>query len=487
MRAIRFERPARFNRAKVAVALIIAVSIVLQFVLAIMISGGFNATYVLAAFVAMAGGLAVYKLGRFEYGLLLVLFTAGFINFFSLPTGRDSKVVVSLALTLVLLVVWAFQLLFHRNTGVRVRPSPINKPILAFVLVLLIGYVWSLFMRDPILKIWSSFPVVQVASLTVNISLPLVTLMTVNKITEVKWLKWLSLIVVAIGIVELLSRFLQLPTMALVSNGTRGMFSVWFGGILYAQAMFNNRLSPSRRALLLGLFAVLIYHRLIVDTSWVSGWLPLILICAVITFVKSKKLFVLGIVLFAVVVALKWDYVVTSYDAEMAGGSNLRGGLWAKAFGYVLQHPLFGMGPAGYAVYYMTYQPNDAMATHNNFFDVVAQHGFVGMAAFLWMFGTFFVVTFKSMRLHKGEGNFEEAFAVMGFAGAIASFAGMMLGDWLLPFAYTQTISGFDNAVFSWMFIGCAVALYHMRLHTAASKTAPALPAPPAQELRSHA
>lgn len=152
MRVMRFDKPARFNRAKVAIALIIAGAIALSFVLARMVGGGFDPTFLLAGFVAVSGGLMVYKLGRFEYGLLLVLFTAGFINFFTLPTGRDSRVVISLALTLVLLVMWGFQLLFRRTTGVRVRPSPINKPILAFVLVLLIGYVWSLFMRDPILK-----------------------------------------------------------------------------------------------------------------------------------------------------------------------------------------------------------------------------------------------------------------------------------------------------------------------------------------------
>lgn len=491
MRAIRFKGPARFNRTKVAIVLIVCGAIALSVVLAQMIADGFDPMFLLAGFVAAAGGLAVYKLGRFEYGLLLVLITAGFINFFTLPTGRDSRIVISLALSLVLLTIWGFQLLFRRSTGVRVQPSPINKPVLAFVLVVLIGYVWSLFMRDPILKIWSSFPMVQVASLIVNISLPLVALMTANKITEVKWLKWLSLIVIAIGITELLSRFLNLPTLILVSNGTRGMFTVWLGGILYAQALFNNRLSLVRRAMLLGLLAALIYQRLIVDTSWVSGWLPLALVCAIITFVRSRKLFAVLCVLALIVVALKWDYVMTSYEAEMAGGSNLRGGLWAKAFGYVLQHPLFGMGPAGYAVYYMTYQPNDAMATHNNLFDVIAQHGFIGIVAFLWMFGVFFVVTFRSMRLHKGRGDFVEAFSVLGFAGAVASFAGMMLGDWLLPFAYTQTISGFDNAVFTWMFIGCAVALYHMRLRAnVETKPQAALPATPVssvQELRSHA
>ncbi len=39
---------------------------------------------------------------------------------------------------------------------------------------------------------------------------------------------------------------------------------------------------------------------------------------------------------------------------------------------------------------------------------------------------------------------------------------GMMLGDWVLPFAYNQTIAGFDNAAFTWILLGAMVALFHM-------------------------
>jgi hypothetical protein len=35
----------------------------------------------------------------------------------------------------------------------------------------------------------------------------------------------------------------------------------------------------------------------------------------------------------------------------------------------------------------------------------------------------------------------------------------MALGDWLFPFVYTQTIAGFDYAVYSWVFLGATVAL----------------------------
>ncbi len=35
----------------------------------------------------------------------------------------------------------------------------------------------------------------------------------------------------------------------------------------------------------------------------------------------------------------------------------------------------------------------------------------------------------------------------------------MGLGDWLFPFVYTQTIAGFDYAVYSWVLLGGIVTL----------------------------
>jgi len=41
----------------------------------------------------------------------------------------------------------------------------------------------------------------------------------------------------------------------------------------------------------------------------------------------------------------------------------------------------------------------------------------------------------------------------------VGCVAALALGDWLIPFAYTQTISGFDHSVFSWLFMGMIGAL----------------------------
>ncbi len=35
----------------------------------------------------------------------------------------------------------------------------------------------------------------------------------------------------------------------------------------------------------------------------------------------------------------------------------------------------------------------------------------------------------------------------------------MAFGDWLIPFAYTQSIEGFDYAIYSWLFMGSLLSL----------------------------
>ncbi|MBK8797579.1 MAG: hypothetical protein IPM07_15070 [Anaerolineales bacterium] len=75
------------------------------------------------------------------------------------------------------------------------------------------------------------------------------------------------------------------------------------------------------------------------------------------------------------------------------------------------------------------------------------------MISRLWKIGV------QSLRRLSGEGGFEEAFAAAVLSGLVGVVVGMMLGDWVLPFAYNETISGFDNAVLTWVLLGGLVAL----------------------------
>lgn len=450
-----FDRYTLFTIAVVGGVLLIVPAITFVYV-----RGRLDPLLALAAIIGFVVALRLLKVHeRNAKGVVLLILSAAMLSFVSLPTGRESRVPISMVLALALVGSWLFSMLFG---GAHLRPSPINRPLTAFVIVSIVAYVWALIFRDPNLYIWSSFPVVQVAALTVNILLPLTLLFVANQVTEVKWLKYLTAIILVFAVVT--------PWLYFSDNrffdfffyrGTRGLFSMWAAVITYALALFLKGLKPWQRVLLLLVVAILVFRYFIVGRSWVSGWLPMGVALLTLTWMRSRKLFVALTIAGLIYIAFNFNYYYENIVLEEeAGGSGTgRVELWLTNLTHVANHPLFGMGPAGYAIYNMTYHRQDARSTHNNYFDILAQTGVVGMIVFLWLMTRLVQVGRHSLRQRKGRGDFEEVFAAATLSGMAGVFVGMMLGDWVLPFAYNETIAGFDNAVLTWVMLGGMVAL----------------------------
>jgi O-antigen ligase len=476
-------RPQQFGqvigRQAITRGVFVAGLLILVAVLAQLIATNkLNPIFIFAALAAAAGGVALYKLGRFEYGFLAIALTASLVNFFTLPTGRESRIVISLAITVLMLGLWGLQLLFHRGPEPRLKPSPVNIPLLAFVAVNIIAYVWGMLMRDPLVRIWPSFPNVQLAALLVNIGLPLLSLMVANKITEVRWLRYLVWIIIGIGTFAVISELLALPWNTIYFNGIRGVFSMWAAALCLALALFENQRPLWQRVLLLAVCGLWFYRNLILTTVWLSGWIPLLITCAIVVFIRSRKLFavlsVIGLALVAINFTDYYNRVVVSNEEE---GSTSRLDIWSLNLGHVANHPIFGMGPAGYAVYNMHYHPQDARSTHSNWFDLLAQNGIVGVISFVVMAAAFIRVGVSNVRATYKHNTFEAAFSATTLAGIFGALIAMTLGDWVLPFAYNQTITGFDNACYTWMLLGGMVSLYLIRLRRDRSELAPSVAA----------
>jgi O-antigen ligase len=450
-------------------------------VLALSAAGGWLASLGLDLSLALLAGVAgafslfiAYRLRRYEYGILSIALSAGLLNFVTIPTGTESRIVISLLIALGLMGIWFLQSILTRP-HIQLVPSPINVPLLAFVVVSVVSFVWSILLRDPLVSVPGKFVVVQGAALVVNIGLPLLALFVANQIKEVKWLQYLTWIIIALGVLRFASEQFNLPTSRLIDNGSRGLFPTWVAAHAYAQALFNERLSRWWRGALLLVLAWAVYLYFVVHDDWFSGWLPLGVACIVITWQRSRKLFVVAALIGLVVLVLRFDYYFnTLYQAQVDDGDLQRLDLWAINLHHVSNHLLFGMGPAGHTIYNMTYNPAEARSTHNNYFDVLAQTGVIGFAVFLWLLATLLRVGWHTTQLIAKRLDFESAFANATFAGCIGACVSMMLGDWVLPFAYNQTITGFDNASYTWLCIGGMVSLYLMLTHHAA---APPLPA----------
>lgn len=411
---------------------------------------------------AVALVIGLNRFGQPEYGLLAVLLLGGLFNFFTIPTGTESKLVLSLVMAATLCGIWFLDMLLVEKRFT-LKPSPVNKPILTFIAVGIISFIWSFLMEDPLIYRYGSFTIVQVAALFVNSLLPFMIIYVINKIQDIKWLRQMTWILLGIGVFTWFSSEFNLPTIRMVENGMRGVFITWVGSLAYGQALFNEKLPPWKRGALLLLLGMWIFWALIQHRIWLSGWVPLGVACLVLTLARSRQLFFVMAFVGLLYVGINYQYFyeeVVVANLDEGGGERLE--IWRLNLQHVADHPLFGMGPAGYALYNMSYHPQDARSTHNNYFDILAQSGVIGLLCFIWMIVTFIRLGNHLRRQLFGQRNFEEAFANAVLAGLVGALVAMTLGDWVLPFAYNQTISGFDNAVFTWVFIGGMVALYHM-------------------------
>ncbi len=384
---------------------------------------------------------------------IMVLFTALFIPL-SFSTGRSTPLVLSLVLATGFTFLWIFQMLADRKF--RIRATPINSPLYLFAISVVISLIWGMIFRDPAMFVWGSFPLVQIASTLLIIMSLAVVLLTGNLVTNEKQLNWLVRILLVAGVFGLLDNFL---TFIKLPVNTRGLFAMWVVAISISLAFFNKKLTARVRILLFLLAFSWFFWGYGLNIAWLAGWVPLIAVFLIVSSFRSPKLAIAVMIMMIIFVAVSWEYLSEVINLENRISGTTRLTAWGMNWRITKDHLLFGTGPAGYAIYYMTYFPNQAMATHNNYLDMLAQTGIVGFTFMMWFFGRLVWMGWKVLLRLRGRGDFLEAMAAACLAGTLGGLMMMLFGDWLFPFAYTQTIAGFDYSVFNWIFMGAILSL----------------------------
>ncbi|MGQ0601231.1 MAG: O-antigen ligase family protein [Anaerolineales bacterium] len=382
-----------------------------------------------------------------EWAPVLVLAVCLFIPL-SIPV-RGSRYVLSLILTLLFFGLWLLRMLTVERR-LALMPSLANAPLLGFIAVVLISLVWSNLFRDVTVGVWSSFPLVQISSALVMIMLPALYLMVGNYFREMKWLKIMTAVMIAGAVVGLFAEFVS----TLIPVQVRGTFSMWAVTLPVALFLFNRNIAWYWRVGLLGVALGWCYWSFGLRITWVASWLPTLVALTVLVLMRSRAMLVALVVASVIWAVVNFDFISTTLSAEDAESGQTRVAAWAQNWIITREHWLFGTGPAGYAVYYMSYFPNQAMATHSNYLDILSQLGVTGALCYV---GIFAAVSWLGLRLAqrlRGRGDFAEALANAALAGTIGCLVINAFGDWLIPFAYTQGISGFDYAAYNWLFMG---------------------------------
>jgi O-antigen ligase len=123
-------------------------------------------------------------------------------------------------------------------------------------------------------------------------------------------------------------------------------------------------------------------------------------------------------------------------------------------------NPLLGLGPANYYFYTPLYPIlgySVQFNSHNNYIDIVAQIGLLGLLCFIW-----FAVEegLLGLRLrNKTMDGFSQAYVIGVLGGLAGTLIAGMFGDWIIPFIYNVGVRGFRTSVIAWMFLGGLVVI----------------------------
>jgi O-antigen ligase len=129
-------------------------------------------------------------------------------------------------------------------------------------------------------------------------------------------------------------------------------------------------------------------------------------------------------------------------------------------FEIIKVNPVTGFGPANYYWYTPLYRIRGwavQFNSHNQYLDLVAEIGLLGLACFLWVA---LEIGWLGWRLrNRAPAGFAQAYVCGALAGLVGTLVAGGLADWVLPFVYNIGLNGFRASILAWMFLGGLVSI----------------------------
>ena len=394
---------------------------------------------------------SIFASRRFDL-VVLALPLAALAIPLEVPTGTETKLPAALLLAIALFGLWIPTMVVRSEY--KLAPSPLNKPILIFNAICCLSLVWGIAWRDPILIDAPKFIVTQVASLITFLVSTGAALLIGNFVKTQARLKYIVIVFIVCGSLMTITELFHINQRFL---NDRGLWGLWTVLPAYGLLIGQPKLRWRWRMLLIAIIVATLYQTAVVNADWISGWAPTVVALLAATFLRSKKAFFVLLVVVALAAYGARDFFTTVADDNINDGSLERLSLWEQNWRVVSGHWLLGTGPAGYAIYYMTYYRDDARSTHNNYLDILAQFGFTGTIMWFWLA---LAGVYEGWRLTlRAPPGFLRALAIIATAGWVGAQASMFFGDWVLPFAYNQGVGGYKYTVYSWLFLGTLISI----------------------------
>jgi O-antigen ligase len=416
---------------------------------------------VIALPVMVVGGAVLVQYP--QLGFLLIIVITTIVRFDLPPIGLISMLVMLLT------GMWVFDMVV-RQREINLVESPTIRPLIYFTAVVILAFIVG---QLP----WFSIAQVridnQIGGMAVFLLSFFAFILVAHQIRDIRWLKWMVFLYLGLAVpailigLRLVPGWRQLSQMLLHNKTTGGsLFWMWLSVLAFSQALFNKQLAMKWRVGLIAMLLGYLYLALGRNQAWTSGWAPTLAALFVTLWVARPKwampLTMVGVAGLIVLFEPLYNTVILG-DNEYSTVTRLEA--WRIVLEIAKVNPLLGLGPGNYYNYTLLFPILGwyvEFNSHNNYVDIVAQTGILGLICFFW----FVAATWKlgwRLRNQVPKDGFTQAFVFGALGGLAGGVVAGMFGDWVLPFVYNIGIFGLRASIYFWLFLGGLVAIDQMR------------------------
>ncbi|OQA20033.1 MAG: O-Antigen ligase [Chloroflexi bacterium ADurb.Bin360] len=415
----------------------------------------------------LALGVGGYALAQAPSLGLLGLIAAALIVPLEFSTGTEVKLNAATLLVPLLFGLWFIEGIRRRDF--QWRASPVNKPLTLFLLAGLLSLLVGNALWDPAVPKSGNFWLVQLAQWAIFAFAALAFWLFANLQDAETWLPRFTWAFLYLGgglaILRLLPGVGGVVTSLTPITFIRAPFWVLLTGLAGGLLLFDAGLSRAKQAFLVAVAAAVLYYALVAQQEAASIWVGVAAVTGVLFWLRFPKARGAVVVL---VVLLTFSGILFPSVYEFAGGDDewtVSGGsrltLIQRVLGVTLHNnPITGLGPASYRNYAgveplryrNTLWVSPKVNSHNNYVDVFAHTGLVGLGLFLWFAVELFLLGWRASQRYT-EG-FIGGYANGMTAAWVGSLVVMLLADWMLPFVYNIGFPGFQASILVWLFLG---------------------------------
>jgi hypothetical protein len=435
--------------------------------------GGRSASLLyVAALIGIAAGIAILRQPRLGLLTLIVVALALPITF---STGTEVRLNPATLFVPALFGIWGIGALLRGR--LQLPASRVNLPLLLFLLGGLLSLGIGLVTWDPLVPRRDTFIGVQLAQWALFVFSAMAFWLTALLVRDGRWLRRMTATFLVIGGLLALLRVVPAlrPVFVVVTTGAvdRAPFWLLLGSLAGGQLLFHDRLRGTWRVALLGIMALTIVYAFFLGREGASTWVGVGVAWGVLGWLRFPQwrapllamMLVLGgaELLFPAI----WEYAGGDAEWTQSGDSRLL--LIERVVEVTMRNPLTGLGPAAYRVY-ASWQPlvvaanrlwlGSVVSSHNNYVDIFAHGGIVGLVIFAWFVLAY--VRVGALLRRRYRTGFIAGYVNAMLAAGAGALVIMLLADWMLPFVYNIGFHGFQASVLVWLFLGGVAALENM-------------------------